>query len=360
MKVPFLDIKKQHESIRHALDEAVAKVINSGWFIGGEYVERFENEFATYLGAKHCVTCGNGTDALELILEAYEIGAGSEVIMPSFTWVSDAEAVVRSGAKPVFADVAVDTFNLSADHIRPLITHKTKAIIVVHLFGLPCDLNPIKALCSEHGIKLIEDCAQAHGAVYQSQKVGTIGDAALFSFYPTKNLGALGDGGAVVTNSTDLADRIRLIKDHGQPVRDQHLLAGRNSRLDSLQAAVLSLKLKHLDAWNAERARLAADYLKELENTSLKLPLMQQGRVWHLFTVLSEHRDELKDHLAEADIQTAVHYPTPLHKMNAFKHELSLPNAEKLSSQILSLPLYPGLSEDNVRYIIGILQNLKV
>jgi len=352
MKVPFLDINKQHDSIRHALDEAIAKVINSGWFIGGEYVERFENEFATYLGAKHCVTCGNGTDALELILEAYEIGAGDEVIIPSFTWVSDAEAVVRAGAKPVFADVAIDTFNLSVENIRPLITDQTKAVIAVHLFGLHADLSSLKSLCNAQEIKLIEDCAQAHGAVYQNQKVGTIGDAALFSFYPTKNLGALGDGGAVVTNSTDLADRIRLIKDHGQPVRDQHLLAGRNSRLDSLQAAVLSLKLKHLDAWNAERARLAAVYLKELENTSLKLPRMQKGRVWHLFTVLSEHRDELKDHLAKADIQTAVHYPTPLHKMNAFKHELSLPNAEQISDQILSLPIYPGLTKVQQAHVI--------
>lgn len=353
MKVPFLDINKQHDSIRHKLDEAVAKVINSGWFIGGEYVERFENEFASYLDAQHCVTCGNGTDALELILEAYEIGAGDEVIIPSFTWVSDAEAVVRAGAKPVFADVAIDTFNLSVENIRPLITNQTKAVIAVHLFGLPADLAPLKSLCDTHDIKLIEDCAQAHGAVYQNQKVGTIGDAALFSFYPTKNLGALGDGGAVVAYSSDLADRIRLIKDHGQPVRDQHLLAGRNSRLDSLQAAVLSLKLKHLDAWNVERARLAAVYLKELENTSIKLPLMQQGRVWHLFTVLSAQRDELKDHLAKADIQTAVHYPTPLHKMNTFKHELSLPNAEIISSQILSLPLYPGLTETQQAHVIN-------
>ena len=352
MKIPFLNIKPQHEALKAELEQVMAEVVDSGWYVGGQVVETFENDFAQYIGAKNCISCGNGTDALELILEGYEIGEGDEVIIPSFTWVSDGESVVRAGAKPVFADVEVNTFNLSVERIRQLITKKTKAIIAVHLFGLPAELDAIKDLCIEKGIKLIEDCAHAHGAVYDTQKVGGIGDAALFSFYPTKNLGALGDGGAVVTNDQRLADRIRLIKDHGQVVRDKHVLAGRNSRLDTLQAAVLSVKLKYLDQSNKERARLADIYLKALADTDLRLPKKQEGRIWHLFTVLSKQRDELKAHLAKVGIQTAIHYPTPIHKMEAFKNEISLPNAEKISNQILSLPLFPGLKEAEIEYVV--------
>ncbi len=352
MKVPFLDINKQNEPIKKELSTAIEKVIDSGWFVGGEYVEQFEHAFAHYINADHCVSCGNGTDALELILEGMGIGAGDEVIVPSFTWVSDAEAVVRCGATPIFADVDIKTYDLSAELIASHITTRTKAVIAVHLFGLPCDLSPIKKLCVEHDLKLIEDCAQAHGALYQNQKVGTIGDAAAFSFYPTKNLGALGDGGAIVTNNTDLANKIRLIKDHGQTTRDVHKTTGRNSRLDSLQAAVLLLKLKQLDAWNTERAKLANMYLDRLSGNVKQLPMQQEGRVWHLFTILVEQRDALKSFLEAADIQTAIHYPTPIHKMAAFNNDLNLPNAEKIASQILSLPLYPGLTEAQQAHVI--------
>ncbi len=356
MKVQFLDIARQHAPIQAELDATIEQVVKSGWYIGGEYVDRFENEFAKYLSVNHCVSCGNGTDALELILEAMGIGPDDEVIVPSFTWVSDAEAVARCGAKPVFADVNLTTFNLSVDNINPYITSQTKAIIAVHLFGLPCDMDPIKDLCEEHGIKLIEDCAQSHGAHYKDQKIGTIGDAALFSFYPTKNLGALGDGGAVVTNDKSLNDKIRLIKDHGQTQRDKHVLVGRNSRLDTIQAAILSVKLQYLDQWNKERERLADVYLNELANTNLALPISQKGRVWHQFTVLSEQRDDLRVHLSEAGVQTAIHYPTPIHKMTTFNNDLNLPNAEKIASQILSLPIYPGLTEAKQEYVIDMIK----
>lgn len=354
MKVPFLNLDRSHSAIKTELEEAMKKVLNSGWFIGGEEVEKFENEFARYIGAKHCVGCGNGTDALELILKAFDNGPGDEVIVPSFTWVSDAEAVVNAGATPVFAEIDSDSYTISIDSVRSKITPKTKAIIAVHLYGSTADLIGLKQLCKEHNLKLIEDCAQAHGALHNGRKVGSIGDAAAFSFYPTKNLGALGDGGAITTNNKEFANKIKLIANHGQLQRDQHELIGRNSRLDPIQAAILSIKLNYLDQWNRERERLAKIYLDELKDLSIKLPRTQPGRVFHLFVIALQQRDELKSYLESKGVHTAIHYPKAIHQIPVYvQFSASLPNSEKAPAEVLSLPIYPGLKEEEVRFVAG-------
>jgi len=353
MKVPFLDINKMHKPIQPELDEAIKSTVESGWYIGGDIVRNFENEFAKYLSVNHCVGCGSGTDALELILRALEIGPGDEVIVPSFTWVSDAEVVHMVGAKPVLADVEDEGHGLSVDSIKSKITTNTKAIIAVHLYGVPCDIKPIVELAKGHDLKVIEDCAQAHGATVNGSKVGGFGDAAAFSFYPTKNLGALGDAGAVVTNDSELAKKVRLLANHGQVVRDEHVLIGRNSRLDSLQAAVLSVKLKYLDQWNAERRRLAKLYIEQLkEIPSLQLPEYDDEYVYHLFVIRTEKRDALKVFLEKEGIQTAIHYPKAIHQIGAYESVASdLQYSEQAAAQVLSLPLYPGLSSEDVEFV---------
>ncbi|MTI22752.1 DegT/DnrJ/EryC1/StrS family aminotransferase [Fulvivirga sp. RKSG066] len=352
MNIPFLELKRHHQDIQNELNAVTQKVVEEGWYVGGPRVKQFEEEFAAYLGARHCISCGNGTDALELVLEAMEIGPGDEVIIPSFTWVSNAEVVIRVGAKPVFADLPAHGYNISAEMIEPLININTKVIMAVHLYGVPCDMPAIMHLAKKHDIKVIEDCAQAHGAHIEGQKVGTFGNASAFSFYPTKNLGALGDGGAVVTNDNTLSDKIRLLADHGQQVRDKHLTVGRNSRLDTLQAAVLSLKLKHLDQWNAERAQLANQYLEGLKDCDLILPTSNESRVFHLFTIMSSRRDALKEHLSEKGIATAIHYPKAIHQIEAYHSNEHLPSAEKAASQILSIPLFPGLRKEEVSRLV--------
>lgn len=352
MKIPFLNLDRSHAAIESELEDAFRSVLDSGWFIGGKEVEKFENEFAKYIGVEHCVTCGNGTDALELILKAFGIGTGDEVILPSFTWVSDAEAVLNVGATPVLADINESNYLLSVDSVREKITANTKAIIAVHLYGSAAVLIGLRQLCKEHSVKLIEDCAQAHGAQIEGKQVGSIGDAAAFSFYPTKNLGALGDGGAVTTNNEELAHRIRLIANHGQSRRDEHEVVGRNSRLDPMQAAFLNIKLGYLDQWNKERERLAEVYLAELDGLPITLPENQPGRVFHLFVIALEERDSLKVHLENKGIQAAIHYPKAIHQISAYKQYSSdLPNAEKAAAQVLSLPLYPGLIEEEVRMV---------
>lgn len=356
MKIKFLDLKKQQSLIQDDLSHLAAEIIEKGWYIGGSYVERFENDFAAYLGAKYCVSCGNGTDALELILKGYNIGAGDEVIVPSFTWVSDAEAVHAVGATPVLVDIDRHGYNISSATIESRITPKTKAIIVVHLYGIPCDMESIMLLSRKYGIKVIEDCAQAHGATWAGKKAGTIGDAGSFSFYPTKNLGALGDGGAVTTNDENLAKSIQLIKDHGQESRDNHILIGRNSRLDTMQAAFLSLKLPYLDEWNLERERLAQIYLQGLEGLDLILPVNNPERVFHLFVIQTQLRDQIKQYLNKHGIETAIHYPNPIHSIQIYSLGYTLPNSERAASEVLSLPLYRGLQDKEVEYVIKIIK----
>ncbi len=351
--VRLIDLKQLHSSIEEKLLGAVQRVIESGWYIGGEEVRSFEMAFAQYIGVEHCVGCANGTDALEIILRAYDIGPGDEVIVPAMTWVSDAEAVCLIGAKPIFADVLPNEYTLDPAQVLRLVNHNTKAIIAVHLYGMPCRMDELVELAGSRNLIVIEDCAQSHGAEYMKKKVGGIGHAAAFSFYPTKNLGALGDGGAITTNDPDLAHRVRLIADHGQPRRDEHVFLGRNSRLDPIQAAVLNVKLHYLDEWNGFRQKFASDYQQALNGLyDFTRPVDGIKHVYHQFVVETENREQLRQKLDEAHIETGIHYPRPLNKMEYFGDYVSCPNSEILSERILSLPVHPALDFSDVEHVV--------
>ena len=349
--IKFLDLKRLHAPIQHELDEAIARVVASGWYIGGEEVDLFEEAFVHYLGVKHCVGCANGTDALELILRAYNIGPGDEVIVPAMTWVSDAEAVSLVGAQPVFADILENEYTIDPKSILGKITAKTKAIIAVHLYGLPCRMDEIMELAKTHGLVVIEDCAQAHGAEYKGTKVGGLGDVAAFSFYPTKNLGALGDAGAVTSNDPAVAARVRLLSNHGQPKRDQHLLVGKTSRLDPVQAAVLGVKLNHLDRWNGLRISNARYLQAALYGSILTVPSIPGGceHVFHQFVIQLGGRDTFRRHLMMNGIETALHYPHALPQLPAYKQRGytagDFPMAEKLAREAVSLPILVDKSD---------------
>lgn len=350
MEIPFFNLTTQSISIKQELDSAFAKVMAKGQFIGGDFVSTFEKEFACYNQLKHCVGVANGTDAIELALRALNIGEGDEVIVPALTWISDADAVVATGAKVVFADVLDGEMTIDPQDVKQRITNKTKAIIAVHLYGHACRLEEINEVIKGQGISLIEDCAQAHGTTYKGKKVGQIGIAATYSFYPSKNLGAYGDAGAVTTNNEELANKVRLLANHGQPVHNEHLLRGMNSRLDSMQAAFLSVKLKHLDHWVSKRRELANRY-----NEGLNAIYKQDGNVledsFHLYVIKESRREELADFLKSKGIATAIHYPKSLPETAPYKSEV-LPVAKHLAATVLSLPLYPELTNAEQEYII--------
>lgn len=358
MKVPFVDLHRQYLRYKAELDEAMANVIQKTAFISGPYARRFEEEFAAWLGVSHVVGCANGTDALEIMLDAFGVGPGDEVLVPAMTWISTAEAVGTRGAKPVFVDVDA-TGTIDPDLIVPAITQRTKGIIPVHLYGCPADMPRIMAIAGEHGLFVLEDCAQAHGATIHDKKVGTWGHAATFSFYPGKNLGAYGDAGGMATNDAGLAEQARIIANHGQPKKHTHLIEGRNSRLDGLQAAVLSIKLKHLDLWSEERQAHAAAYDKALASakvTLLKRPL-NRNSVYHLYVVQHENRDELAQFLADAGVQTAVHYPNALPTMSCYGEwnaaaEETHPRALALGRSVLSIPMFPELTQEEIQHVI--------
>ena len=349
--IKFLDLEKFHAPILQELEEAVGRVVASGWYIGGEEVRFFEEDFARYLDVKHCIGCASGTDALELILRAYEIGPGDEVIVPAMTWVSDAEAVSLVGATPVFADILEGEYTLSPQALSKQITGKTKAIIAVHLYGLPCRMDEILALAKQHDLVVIEDCAQAHGAMYKGKKVGGLGVAAAFSFYPTKNLGALGDAGAVTCNDAGIAEKVRLISNHGQRKRDEHLVIGKTSRLDPIQAAVLRVKLNYLDRWNSLRISNAHYLQAALQDSPLTLPSMPNGceHVFHQFVIQPGDRDTFRRCLMLNGIETAIHYPNALPQLPAFKQggyaAGDFPMAEKLAREAVSLPILVNESD---------------
>ena len=351
--IKFLDLKALHAPIQDELSEAVQRVVASGWYIGGEEVRQFEEDFASYLKVGHCIGCASGTDALELILRAFGIGPGDEVIVPAMTWVSDAEVVKLVGATPVFADVLENEYTIDPRSISGQITERTGAIIAVHLYGLPCRMTEIIELAKKRDIKVIEDCAHSHGATLGGVKTGGLGDAAAFSFYPTKNLGALGDAGAVTTNDTAVAEKIRLLSDHGQPMRDEHMLIGKTSRLDPIQAAVLNVKLKYLDQWNEVRASNARHFLEALQDTGLKLPYVPEGvtHVYHQFVIQSKQRNRLRDYLLTQGIETAIHYPKALPDLPIYNCERyrsgDFPVSERLSQTALSLPILAEASMQN-------------
>lgn len=360
MKVPFLDLKAAYLEVKEELDAAYRRVMESGWYILGREVRAFEEEFAAYCRAGHCVGVGNGLDALHLVLRAYGIGEGDEVIVPANTYIATWLAVSCSGAKPVPVEPDERTYNIDPEHIEPAITPRTRAVIPVHLYGQPADMDPINRIASERGLKVIEDAAQAHGAFYKGRRAGSLSDAAAFSFYPVKNLGAVGDGGAVVTDDAELADKVRLLRNHGQRVKYRHEVEGVNSRLDELQAAFLRVKLSKLDDWNRRRQAVAARYLQGLDRLpAVTLPFVPEWAepVWHLFVVRYPPRDALQQHLANTGIGTQIHYPIPPHLSDAYADEGwgpgDFPISELLAGEILSLPMSPHVQRGELDKIVG-------
>ena len=366
MKVPFLDLGSLHEPIAEELRDGFDRVVASGRFIRGEEGEAFESEFAAFCEARHCVGVGNGLDALTLILRALDVGAGDEVIVPAHTFIATWLAVSEIGATPVPVEPDPATYNIDPKTIEHAITPRTRAIMPVHLYGQPVDMDPIIEIAYRHGLKVIEDAAQAHGARYKGRSCGSLGVAAAFSFYPGKNLGALGDGGAVVTDDADLATRVRRIANYGSERKYDHAEPGVNSRLDELQAAILRVKLKHLDGWNRRRAEIAEAYQYGLADLSgLILPSVPDYAepVWHLFVVRHRARDILADQLADAGVGTLIHYPIPPHISGAYGsagfREGAFPISERLAMEVLSLPMGPHLSNDQVALVIDVASDLQ-
>jgi dTDP-4-amino-4,6-dideoxygalactose transaminase len=350
MPIPFLDLKAEYASIQGEINSAIADVFASGRFILGPQVEAFEREFAAFCGARHAVGVGSGTEAIHLALLACEIGAGDEVITVPNTAIATIAAIEQTGARVVLADVDLRTRTLDPAALQAAITPRTRAIVPVHLYGQPADLAPILAIARQQNLRVIEDCAQAHGALYHGRRVGSMGDLGCFSFYPTKNLGAYGDGGLVTTNDDALLDRLRLLRQYGWRERDRSVLKGLNSRLDEMQAAMLRVKLRHLDGWNARRRQLAVRYAEALQDTPLDLPFEPNGvqSVYHLYVVRSRERDLLRAYLKAEGIETLIHYPIPVHLQEAYTdlgNSGAFPNAERLAREIFSLPLYPEMDD---------------
>lgn len=351
--IPFLDLKLPHQELRQELQEAFTQVLDSGWFIQGMQLEAFEREYADFCGTKHCIGVGNGLDALHLILRAYEIGVGDEVIVPSNTYIATWLAASYAGATPVPVEPDERTYNINPALIEAAITPKTKAIMAVHLYGQPADMDAINAIALKYNLKVIEDAAQAQGAGYKGKFAGNLGHAAGHSFYPGKNLGALGDGGAITTNDDELADKLKVLRNYGSRVKYFNEVKGYNSRLDEMQAAFLRVKLRKLTEWNTRRKEIAAYYQENLNATNLVLPFVPDWAdpVWHLFVVRSENRDQLQQHLNDSSIGTVIHYPVPPHLQNAYSElnyiQGAFPVAEIIHEQVLSLPIGPHLSSAN-------------
>ena len=366
MKVPFVSFIPLEKELNAELNAAFSRVLKNSWYIGGIEDKHFEEAFAEYCHVKHCVGVGNGLDALMLVLKAWNIGEGDEVIVPSNTFIATALAVTYVGATPVFVEPDIRTYNLDPRRIEEKISSRTKAIIPVHLYGQPCDMDPILEIAQKHNLLVLEDCAQAHGATYKGQIIGSFGHAAAFSFYPGKNLGALGDAGAVVTNDDDLAEKVRALGNYGSDYKYHHIYMGNNSRLDELQAAFLSAKLPLMGKVNANRQEIAKRYLEGINHPDIVLPYVLPGTepVWHIFAIRSEYRDELAEYLEEKGIGTNKHYPIPMHLQECYadlkiaKGELTL--AEEISATELSLPLYYGMTDEEVDYVINTINEFKL
>ena len=357
--IKFLDLYHQYKRIQPEIDMAIRSTIEKSAFIGGESVKVFEESFARFHEASYCVGVGNGTDALEIAIEALNLPPNSEIIVPANSFIASAEAVTRTGHRVVFADASPSTYTLDLSDVKRRITGRTKAVIAVHLYGHPCDMAGLQTLATLHGLKIIEDCAQAHGAEYYGKRVGAIGDVGAFSFYPGKSLGAYGDAGAIVTNHADLAQRCRMIANHGRIDKFNHLIEGRNSRLDGLQAAILNVKLKFLDGWVDRRNAIAQRYIEALSEIPWLIPPVVSEDVrhaFHLFVVQLKQRDELREYLKRAGIETGVHYPVALPKLDAYRHLKQYAentSANAIDSRLLSLPIGDHLTEDEVETVIG-------
>lgn len=365
-QILFASFENMHREIEVDIASAIKRVYEEGWFIQGKECENFEKEFAEYCGAKYCIGCGNGLDALYLILKAYNIGVGDEVIIPSNTFIATALAVSATGAVPVFVEPRIDTYNIDSRRIEEKITHKTKAIIAVHLYGQTAEMDKIKKIAKAYNLKVIEDAAQAHGAMYKGKKAGNLGDAAGFSFYPGKNLGALGDAGAVVTNDEDIAKKVRWLGNYGADYKYHHIMKGKNSRLDEVQAAILRVKLKSLDRWNKYRTEVALKYTNGIVNSQVVLPatLVENQHVFHIFAVRSENAEEFQKYMHNRGIQTGRHYPIPIHLQKAYAElglkKESLPIAEMISRTEVSLPMYYGILDTEIKYIVDTINEYKI
>lgn len=365
VSVPFVSFRPMERELNTALRGAFDRVLQNSWYIEGREDEAFEQAFASYCGADYCIGCGNGLDSLVLILKAMGIGPGDEVIVPSNTFIATVLAVSYAGATPVLVEPLLATYNIDPDRIEAAITPRTKAIMAVHLYGQCARMDAIDTIAKAHGLKVIEDAAQAHGATWQGRRAGSLGDAAGFSFYPGKNLGALGDAGCVTTNDPDLAQKVRALGNYGSDYKYHHMYKGQNSRLDELQAAFLTAKLLHLDAMNEERRRIAACYCAGITNPAVVLPTVDDGckHVYHIFAVRCKTRDGLEAHLNALGIGTNKHYPTPIHLQGAYR-ELglgpgALPIAEEISATELSLPMYYGMTEEQVQAVIDAVNSYK-
>ncbi len=354
--IPIVDLKREYIQIKTEVNEAIHRVLDKQWFILGEEVKKFEREFSEYVSAKYSIGVNSGSDALYLAVKSLGIGNGDEVITVSHTFVSTADAIVRNGAKPVFVDIDSETYIMDVAQVEDKITKRTKAIIPVHLYGHPADMDPIMELAKKYNLFVIEDACQAHGAEYKGEKVGAIGDLGCFSFYPSKNLGAYGNGGMIVTNNEELAKKLRMLRNYGQSQKYYYDFMGVNSRLDEIQAAVLRVKLKHLDEWNEKRRNVAKLYNELLKDSNVILPIEKDyaKHVYHLYVIRSTNRDKLQRYLSQNGIQTQIHYPLPVHKQKSYLDlgfRAYLPVTEKICCEILSLPMHPWLNQGEVEFI---------
>lgn len=365
MEVPFVSLRPLEAELNQEIESAFSRVFSNSNYIMGEECRSFERDFADYCGASYCVGCGNGLDSLTLSLRALGVGAGDEVIVPSNTYIATALAVTYAGAVPVFVEPELETFNIDPVLIEDAITPKTKAIMPVHLYGLPAKMDEIVAIAKNHGLYVVEDCAQAHGATYKGQRIGSFGDAAGFSFYPGKNLGALGDAGAALTSNVDIARKIRALGNYGSDYKYHHIYQGVNSRLDEIQAAFLHAKLPSLDKVNNERRAIAKRYVEGIDNPFVILPSIYEGvePVWHIFAILCDERDALSDYLTSKGVCTNRHYPIPMHLQKAYESlglgEGAYPIAERISKTELSLPLFYGMTIEQQQYVIDLINGFR-
>ncbi len=365
MKIPFVTFKPLEKELDKEIREAFDRVYTRSWYIDGEEDAKFERAFSEYCNTEYCVGTGNGLDALFLSLKALGVGKGDEVIVPSNTYIATALAVSYVGATPIFVEPDIKTFNIDPNKIELAITEKTKAIMPVHLYGQPCDMDPIMSIAHKYNLLVVEDCAQAHGALYKGKRIGSFGDAAGFSFYPGKNLGALGDAGASVTNNEKLAEKIRALGNYGSDYKYHHIMQGNNSRLDEIQAAFLAVKLPYLDKVNEERRRIATEYLEKIDNPEIVLPYVPEYAtpVWHIFGIRCKRRDELESFLNGAGIGTNKHYPIPMHLQKCYQNmrfkKGDFPIAEEISATELSIPMYYGMTDEEIQYIIDKINEFK-
>lgn len=368
MQIPFLDLKRENQRYADEIKQAITRVADSGWYIQGEEKKQFEQDFAAYCETYYCIGVGNGLDALRLIFEGYkQLGVlkdGDEIILPANTYIATALAVSQSGLVPVLVDCDAETFNISPESVEDKITIKTKAIVAVHLYGQVAPMEELEIIARKNNLLLIEDAAQAHGAVYQGRKVGSLGDAAAFSFYPTKNLGAMGDGGAITTNDKNLSYIINSLSNYGSIKKYEHLYKGMNTRLDEIQAAILSVKLKYLDADNEKRRKIADFYLQNIDNKYITLPVVENmdAHVFYLFVICCEMRESIEAWLLEHKIYTQIHFPKAIHKQSAYRElsNVKLPVAEQLQNKILSLPLYPSMTRAEMRRVVEVINAFRI